>query len=421
MLLTGTSIHSRTRGTAVALGVVGAAGVLLAAPGAAQAAPKAPAAVTGEVRGGAVALAKPGRGAVVARLKDGRRVAIRCQASGPARNGPLGRSRIWDEVRVGGRVAYVSDARVFTGSDALVADRCGERQRNGATKSGRVGTERLPLVVRGGPNVAGREVAKLAPGTEVRISCQTQGGAVQGTYGTSTLWNRITFPVTGFIPDSYTYTGSDGRVARDCRRAATTPNHPPTEDQDPGTGGGPQPGGPEQGRCTADVGFPLEPRTTDAGTFVRTFHTDASAGDRRTKVPASVVLGQGIQESGAGEFTLGANNYFGIKASSKGGGIHRWGDEAVGCVMRRTAEYEDGKKVYVLAAFRLYRKAKDSFVDHGEFLAENPRYRSAFAVPNDSREFIRRVHRAGYATDPQYSSLVIALMDQHDLYRFDVR
>lgn len=407
---------------------VAAAGLALAVPAAADASlPRGeapPSVVTGVVQtkpGMRLKVRKaPGAGAVIARLAAGTRVAIRCQTNGPRVDGRFGRSRVWDQVATRRGVGYVSDAYVFTGSDGLVAGVCGRRQAVGRTKPGRIATESLPLIVRGAPRTGARELAKLPTGTTVRISCQTTGEAVQGTFGTSTLWNRITYPVTGFVPDSYTYTGSDGRVARACRAKGPSGPKPAPEDQSPG-GGGPKPGQAEEGRCTTDVPFALEPAPASRAQFVAWFGDDASRSDRRTRVPASVTLGQGILESGDGTHTAGANNYFGIKAASQGGGRYRWGDEAVGCVFRKTREVLGGQEVYVVAAFRLYRSATDSFVDHAEFLAESSRYRPAFAVADDSREFIRRVHRAGYATDPNYSALVISLMDANGLYRFDVR
>jgi len=48
----------------------------------------------------------------------------------------------------------------------------------------------------------------------VTISCQTNGESIPGTYGTSKLWNKN--GSGRYIPDAYTYTGSDGRVAPDC-------------------------------------------------------------------------------------------------------------------------------------------------------------------------------------------------------------
>ncbi len=91
------------------------------------------------------------------------------------------------------------------------------RNNCGGGTSGAPGTVRTAgadLNVRSGPGTGYSIVGSLANGTAVTISCQTTGTTVTGTYGTSNIWNRIG---TGrFIPDAYTYTGSDGRVAPNC-------------------------------------------------------------------------------------------------------------------------------------------------------------------------------------------------------------
>ncbi|MBN7137563.1 metalloendopeptidase [Lysobacter enzymogenes] len=84
----------------------------------------------------------------------------------------------------------------------------------GGGASGTVGTNGTPLNVRSGPGTSYSIVDSLANGTKVTIQCQTTGTSVTGTYGTSNIWNRI--GSGRFIPDAYTYTGSDGRVAPDC-------------------------------------------------------------------------------------------------------------------------------------------------------------------------------------------------------------
>ena len=60
-----------------------------------------------------------------------------------------------------------------------------------------------------------------------------------------------------------------------------------------------------------------------------------------------------------------------------------------------------------------------SFLDHGRLLDYADRYNAAFEYPNDPDRFIREVHKAGYATDPNYSKSVIALMQRYNLYRYD--
>jgi flagellum-specific peptidoglycan hydrolase FlgJ len=45
---------------------------------------------------------------------------------------------------------------------------------------------------------------------------------------------------------------------------------------------------------------------------------------------------------------------------------------------------------------------EDSFIWYWEFLTTNQRYRSAFNHRNNPREFLRKIHQAWYATDPNY-------------------
>lgn len=73
-----------------------------------------------------------------------------------------------------------------------------------------------PLNVRSGPSTSYSIVGSRADGASVTIYCQKVGQSITGTYGTSKLWNKISKSANQYIPDAYTYTGSDGRVAPDC-------------------------------------------------------------------------------------------------------------------------------------------------------------------------------------------------------------
>jgi flagellar protein FlgJ len=132
-------------------------------------------------------------------------------------------------------------------------------------------------------------------------------------------------------------------------------------------------------------------------------------------VPASVAIAQAILESDWGGSRLSAefHNYFGIKATSKPG--------TAGVVWFNTWEVIDGANVTVRAAFRAYARAADSFIDHGRFFIENPRYAAAMAARHDPRQFAREINKAGYATDPNYAPKLITLMDRYDLYAYDVK
>ena len=73
-----------------------------------------------------------------------------------------------------------------------------------------------------------------------------------------------------------------------------------------------------------------------------------------------------------------------------------------------------------MPVFRTYATAAASYRDHGRFLRENSRYRSAFSYTRSPDEFLRQVWQAGYATDPRYVSKVIGRMKSYDLYRYDI-
>ncbi len=119
------------------------------------------------------------------------------------------------EQRYNGEVRRI----VWNGSQIPYYDKRSYTSRNcsggGGAATGTVNTESgVSLNVRSGPSTSNSIVGSVADGATVSIQCQARGQSISGTYGTSNLWNRI--GSGRFIPDAYTYTGSDGRVAPDC-------------------------------------------------------------------------------------------------------------------------------------------------------------------------------------------------------------
>ena len=79
---------------------------------------------------------------------------------------------------------------------------------------GRVNTAGAALTVRSGATTNASAVGSVNDGATVHITCQKRGESVHGTYGTSTLWDKIG---TGrYIADAYVSTGSDGQIAPTC-------------------------------------------------------------------------------------------------------------------------------------------------------------------------------------------------------------
>lgn len=83
----------------------------------------------------------------------------------------------------------------------------------GSGVSARVNTAGAPLTIRAAASSSSTAIGSVADGAYVTIHCQKYGQSVSGTYGTSTLWDKIG---TGYVADAYVATGSDGRVAPLC-------------------------------------------------------------------------------------------------------------------------------------------------------------------------------------------------------------
>ena len=126
---------------------------------------------------------------------------------------------------------------------------------------------------------------------------------------------------------------------------------------------------------------------------------------KRTGIPASITLAQGMIESDYGRSTLArnANNHFGIKCHSD------W----TGPVIRH---HDDRRN----ECFRKYSRPEDSFYDHSDFLTSGSRYSFLFDVPvTDYKAWARGLKKAGYATNPDYANMLIRKIEESSLYIYD--
>ena len=126
---------------------------------------------------------------------------------------------------------------------------------------------------------------------------------------------------------------------------------------------------------------------------------------RRYRIPASITLGQGLLESGAGKSRLAteAHNHFGIKVG-----------------MNWTGPYIVMADDRPNDRFRKYRSDDESYEDHSRFLVNGQRYRSLFNLKiTDYKGWAHGLKKAGYATDPAYATKLIKIIEQYKLYRFD--
>ncbi|HJS00282.1 MAG TPA: glucosaminidase domain-containing protein [Flavobacterium sp.] len=137
-------------------------------------------------------------------------------------------------------------------------------------------------------------------------------------------------------------------------------------------------------------------------------YKDIAMGNMKTYgIPASIILAQGILESGAGrgDLAASANNHFGIKCHAD------WTGDSV--------RHDDDSSQ---ECFRKYNKASESYKDHALFLTGKGRYASLFELDKDDyRGWAKGLRKAGYATDPRYPDKLISYIERYSLDQYDAQ
>lgn len=138
--------------------------------------------------------------------------------------------------------------------------------------------------------------------------------------------------------------------------------------------------------------------------YVDTYKEEAIKQMHLYGIPASITLAQGILESSNGNSALAkyAKNHFGIKCNGWKGATYYQDDDAPD------------------ECFRKYKSVLQSYEDHSKFLAHRSRYAALFELKiTDYRGWARGLKKAGYATNPRYADLLIQLVEDEQLYKYD--
>jgi LysM repeat protein len=142
-----------------------------------------------------------------------------------------------------------------------------------------------------------------------------------------------------------------------------------------------------------------------AESYIESYKDLAISEMKRTGIPASITLAQGIIESDMGRSSLATegNNHFGIKCH----------DDWKGPVVRHNDDRRN-------ECFRKYSQPEESYRDHSDFLTKEPRYKSLFSLDvTDYKGWARGLKRAGYATNPEYANMLIRKIEEYGLNNYD--
>lgn len=155
---------------------------------------------------------------------------------------------------------------------------------------------------------------------------------------------------------------------------------------------------------------------TTGSLYLDSIKVGAIRGWIEERIPASLTGAQAALESGWGTSSLAKapyNNQFGLKASSD------WTGRVVNMP---TKEYLNGAWVAVNADFRAYDDINDSVADHAKFFTSTEWRKTNYAAvigETDYKKACYAVKAAGYATDPDYASKLINIIEKYKLYEWD--
>lgn len=160
---------------------------------------------------------------------------------------------------------------------------------------------------------------------------------------------------------------------------------------------------------TQEVATESLPGSFDSkGEFVDALWPLAEQAAEQLGTTPQVLLAQAALETGWGRHIQqrpdgqSSFNLFNIKADQRWTGPKLTID---------TLEYKDGIAMRQKAAFRSYTSFAESFRDYVSFIKSSPRYQEAINNAGDATTFARKLHEAGYATDPEYSSKWLRILD----------
>jgi flagellum-specific peptidoglycan hydrolase FlgJ len=146
--------------------------------------------------------------------------------------------------------------------------------------------------------------------------------------------------------------------------------------------------------------------------FIAAYSTPVVLSSLGTALLPSVIMAQAALETGWGASVVG-NNMFGIKAS--GATSPYWKGNSVSA---DTEEVIGGETGTYNLAFRQYANVQDSISDHTYFLRQNSRYASVFTAKTPENQ-CNALQAAGYATDPNYASKLISIINKYGLASLD--
>ena len=137
--------------------------------------------------------------------------------------------------------------------------------------------------------------------------------------------------------------------------------------------------------------------------YIEQFKDNAISIMRETGIPASIILGVAMHESGNGNSKIAKNlnNQFGVKGG--GGAVY----------------YSNKKKVR--SAYKRYDSIMDSFADFARIMTERKQFShlATNLTQYDYEKWVKGIQRAGYASSRKWGSQVLGIIRKYELNELD--
>ena len=154
---------------------------------------------------------------------------------------------------------------------------------------------------------------------------------------------------------------------------------------------------------------PITQATADSRAFLAQHAAHARQAQATSGIPATFMVAQAALETGWGKHEIRfddgrtSHNLFGIRAGAnwKGPVAEIW-----------TTEFINGTAQKVRGQFRAYGSYEESFNDYARLISQSPRYATAMRHLGDPQAYAAALQQAGYATAPNYASVLGSIIEK---------
>lgn len=146
--------------------------------------------------------------------------------------------------------------------------------------------------------------------------------------------------------------------------------------------------------------------------FVKTLWPKAKEAAATIGLDPKILMAQAALETGWGKFIAKAadgtssNNLFNVKTGN---------NKNFDSIQIRTTEYIADNPINVTESFRKYSSVEQSVDDYVSLIKGSDRYQEALANANNPELYVNELHKAGYATDPKYSTKILSIYHGDEL------